>query len=133
MGPLHRHHPGVRSRSFARAAGTGHPVRPGVSGPARHPLVRGQRRTHWRAIRGEDFKWVVPHSIRKSVVTAVERSIGLEAAAQQAGHSGSEITRRHYVERSVTVPDYTAALDEYSRPIRAFRPLKSNRPGDIPT
>lgn len=101
--------------------------------PARHPLVRGQRRTHWRAIRGEDFKWVVPHSIRKSVVTAVERSIGLEAAAQQAGHSGSEITRRHYVERSVTVPDYTAALDEYSRPIRAFRPLKSNRPGDIPT
>lgn len=55
------------------------------------------------------------------------------AAAQQAGHSGSEITRRHYVERSVTVPDYTAALDEYSRPIRAFRPLKSNRPGDIPT
>lgn len=102
-------------------------------GPARHPLVRGQRRTHWRAIRGEDFKWVVPHSIRKSVVTAVERSIGLEAAAQQAGHSGSEITRRHYVERSVTVPDYTAALDEYSRPIRAFRPLKSNRPGDIPT
>lgn len=76
---------------------------------------------------------MVPHSIRKSVVTAVERSIGLEAAAQQAGHSGSEITRRHYVERSVTVPDYTAALDEYSRPIRAFRPLKSNRPGDIPT
>lgn len=40
----------------------------------------------------------------------MERSIGLEAAAQQAGHSGSEITRRHYVERSVTVPDYTAAL-----------------------
>ncbi|AAK48106.1 Hypothetical protein ERS007726_03932 [Mycobacterium tuberculosis] len=33
----------------------------------------------------------------------------------------------------MTVPDYTAALDEYSRPIRAFRPLKSNRPGDIPT
>lgn len=59
----------------------------------------------------------------------MERSIGLEAAAQQAGHSGSEITRRHYVERSVTVPDYTAALDEYSRPIRAFRPLKKQQAG----
>ncbi|CCK65870.1 hypothetical protein [Mycobacterium canetti] len=41
--------------------------------------------THGRTIRGEDFKWVVRHSIRKSVVTAVERSMGLEAAAQQAG------------------------------------------------
>lgn len=86
-------------------------------------------RTHWRAIRGEDFKWVVPHSIRKSVVTAVERSMGLEAASRQAGHSSSEITRRHYVERSVTVPDYTAALDEYSRPIRALQAAKEQQAG----
>jgi integrase len=71
-------------------------------------------RTHWRQIRGEDLSWVVPHTVRKSVVTAIERALGLEAAARQAGHSSSEITRRHYVERSVTVPDYTAALDEFS-------------------
>lgn len=93
------------------------------------PQSEANVRTHWRAIRGEDFKWVVPHSIRKSVVTAVERSMGLEAAARQAGHSSSEITRRHYVERSVTVPDYTAALDEYSRPIRALQALKEEQTG----
>ena len=86
-------------------------------------------RTHWRAIRGEDFKWVVPHSIRKSVVTAVERSMGPEAAARQAGHSSSEITRRHCVEKSVTVPDHTAALDEYSRPIRALQAAKEQQAG----
>ncbi|AGC64832.1 hypothetical protein MULP_05405 [Mycobacterium liflandii 128FXT] len=51
----------------------------------------------------------MPHSIHKSVVTAIERAIGLEASARQAGHSSSEITRRHYVEQSVPVPDYTAA------------------------
>lgn len=77
-------------------------------------------RAHWRAIRGEDLSWVVPHSVRKTVVTAVERALGLEAAARQAGHGSTEITRRHYVERNVTVPDYTAALEEYSRPIRAL-------------
>lgn len=78
-------------------------------------------RSHWREIRGEDLSWVVPHSIRKTVVTAVERSLGLEAAARQAGHGSSEITRRHYVERGVDVPDYTAALGEFSRSIRGLR------------
>ena len=78
-------------------------------------------RSHWRAIRGDDLKWVVPHSVRKTVVTAVERAVGLEAAARQAGHGSSDVTRRHYVERGVEVPDYTAALDAYSRPIRALR------------
>lgn len=59
----------------------------------------------------------------------MERSIGLEAAAQQAGHSGSEITRRHYVERSVTVPDYTAALDEYSRTYPRLQAIKEQQAG----
>ncbi|OBI05866.1 hypothetical protein AWC18_12095 [Mycolicibacter nonchromogenicus] len=62
----------------------------------------------------------------------MERSMGLEAAARQAGHSSSEITRRHYVERSVTVPDYTAALAEYSRPIRALQAVKEEQAGDYP-
>ncbi|BDD84443.1 hypothetical protein TPB0596_42060 [Tsukamurella pulmonis] len=86
-------------------------------------------RTHWRAIRGTDMDWVVPHTVRKTVVTAIERELGLEAAARQAGHSSSEITRRHYVERSVTVPDYSGALDEYSRPIRALRVVKQEQAG----
>lgn len=55
--------------------------------------------------------------------------MGLKAAALQAGHASSEITRRHYVERSVTVPGYTAALDEYSRPIRALQAIKHEHAG----
>lgn len=86
-------------------------------------------RRHWREIRGDDLAWVVPHSVRKTVVTAVERELGLEAAARQAGHGSSEITRRHYVERSVTVPDYTAALEEYSRHIRALRAVSDEDAG----
>ncbi len=75
-------------------------------------------RRHWRTIRGKDLAWVVPHSLRKTVVTAVEREMGLEAAARQAGHGSSAITRRHYVDRAVDVPDYTAALDAFSRSFR---------------
>jgi len=75
-------------------------------------------RTHWREIRGDDLSWVVPHSVRKTVITAVERELGLDAAARQAGHGSSDVTRKHYVERATVVPDYTAALDSYSRSFR---------------
>jgi integrase len=86
-------------------------------------------RTHWREIRGEDLSWVVPHSIRKTVVTAVERALGLDAAARQAGHGSSDVTRRHYVERAVDVPDYTAALDSYSRRFRALKTVSDDEAG----
>jgi integrase len=74
---------------------------------------------NWRAARGDDLEWVVPHTLRKTVVTAVERHLGLESAARQAGHAGTEVTRRHYVERNQIVPDHTEALSEFSRRIRA--------------
>lgn len=83
------------------------------------PQSEANIRTHWREIRGEDLSWVVPHSVRKTVITAVERELGLDAASRQAGHGSSDVTRRHYVERAVDVPDYTAALDSYSRRFRA--------------
>jgi integrase len=87
-------------------------------------------RNHWRAIRGDDLKWVVPHSLRKTVVTAVEREMGLEAAARQAGHGSSDVTRRHYVDRAVDVPDYTAALDSYSRRFRAVEADPGDEAGE---
>ncbi|KXP06718.1 hypothetical protein AXK60_11685 [Tsukamurella pseudospumae] len=82
---------------------------------------QGESNVHrnWRAARGDDLEWVVPHTVRKTVVTAVERHLGLEAAARQAGHAGTEVTRRHYVERNQIVPDHTEALTEFSRRIRA--------------
>ncbi|BBX55780.1 hypothetical protein TM48_00401 [Mycobacterium shottsii] len=74
----------------------------------------------------------MPHSIHKSVVTAVERAMGLEASARQAGHSSSEITRRHYVEQSVTVPDYTAAWMSTRALSAPFKPSNTNRQGNYP-
>ena len=67
--------------------------------------------------------------MRKTVITAVERELGLDAASRQAGHGSSDVTRRHYVERAVEVPDYTAALDSYSRRFRAVEAMPADEPG----
>ncbi len=73
-----RHHPGS-GRSFARRQALVIPFDPVFPAGAAPLVRRPTARTHWRSVRGEDFKSVV-HSITKSVITAVERSIGLEAA-----------------------------------------------------
>jgi integrase len=86
-------------------------------------------RTHWRDIRGDDLQWVVPHSVRKTVITAVERELGLDAAARQAGHGSSNVTRKHYVERATVVPDYTAALDPFSRSFRGPEAVSDDEAG----
>ncbi|MBS9535063.1 tyrosine-type recombinase/integrase [Mycobacterium sp. M1] len=68
----------------------------------------------WREIRGEDFSWVTPKTLRKTAGTAIEREFGIEAAAAQLGHSSPDVTRKHYIDRAVEAGDYTSALDKYN-------------------
>lgn len=68
-------------------------------------LVKG---TEWEAFPGT-------HIFRKSVATAVAHSIdgGIEDAAKLLGHTGTETTRKHYVERAVRAPDVSAVLNVF--------------------
>ncbi len=77
------------SRGSGQLCGSGHwsSVRP-VSGPARHPLV-SQRRTHWRAVRG-GLQMGCPTRSTKSVVTAVERSIGWKPRPSRPGTAAAK-------------------------------------------
>lgn len=68
-------------------------------------------RRQLRDARGSEFSWVKPHTFRKTVATLVEREASLTAAAAQLGHSGTEVTTRHYVQRAQTAPDLTDVLD----------------------
>lgn len=77
------------------------------------PFFPSNIRTHWREIRGEDYKWVVPKTFRKTAATTIEREYGAEAAAAQLGHSSPDITRRHYIRRAKVAGDYTSALDRF--------------------
>jgi integrase len=77
------------------------------------PFFPSNIRTHWHEIRGEDYKWVVPKSFRKTAATTIEREFGAEAAAAQLGHGSPDVTRKHYIRRAKVAGDYTSALDRF--------------------
>lgn len=84
-------------------------VFPSASGTLRDPHnVRRQ----WRDARGEQFAWVTPHSFRRTVATLIDRETTTEDAASQLGHSGTAVTRKHYIEKAAAAPDLTAVLDQ---------------------
>lgn len=84
-------------------------VFPSSTGTLRDPHnVRRQ----WRDARGERFAWVTPHSFRRTVATLIDREASTEDAASQLGHSGTTVTRRHYIEKAAAAPDLTSVLDQ---------------------
>lgn len=83
-------------------------VFPSSTGTLRDPHnVRRQ----WRDARGERFAWVTPHSFRRTVATLIDRESTTEDAASQLGHSGTAVTRKHYIEKATAAPDLTEVLD----------------------
>lgn len=84
-------------------------VFPSSTGTLRDPYnVRRQFRDA-RVAAG--FGWVTPHTFRKTVLTQIERAKGIEEAAAQAGHRGTDVTQRHYVRGRDEAPDNTAVLN----------------------
>ena len=84
-------------------------VCPSSTGTLRDPHnVRRQ----WREARGDAFAWVTPHSFRKTVATLIHRERGDHDASAQLGHSGTAVTRKHYIERAAEAPDLTAVLNQ---------------------
>ncbi len=85
-------------------------VFPSSAGTLRDPHnVRRQ----WRDARGERFAWVTPHSFRRTVATLIDREATTEDAASQLGHSGTAVTRKHYIEKAAAAPDLTDVLEQF--------------------
>ncbi|WP_159600461.1 tyrosine-type recombinase/integrase [Agromyces humi] len=59
---------------------------------------------------------LVPHALRKSAVTAVADALGIEGAAQFAGHKRSRVTEQYYAKRAVRAPDTSVVLGSLQRP-----------------
>lgn len=59
--------------------------------------------------------WVTPHVFRKTVATAIDAAEDLRTAADQLGHAGTDVTRRHYVEQTHQGPDARAVLEDLVR------------------
>lgn len=75
----------------------------------------GNFRRQWTAARGEEFAWVKPSSMRKTVATLIEREVGSLIASKQLGHSSDAVTLRHYVERRRNAPDSTEMLERFGK------------------
>lgn len=84
-------------------------VFPSSTGTLRNPHNLRRQIRDARAAAG--FGWVTPHTFRKTVLTEIERVRGIEEAAAQAGHKGTEVTQRHYVRGRDEAPDNTEVLN----------------------
>lgn len=76
---------------------------------------------------------LVPHALRKSAVTAVADALGIEGAAQFAGHKRSRVTEQYYAKRAVMAPDTSAvlgALQQSRRQEGAVLDMAARRGGD---
>ncbi|WP_052066322.1 tyrosine-type recombinase/integrase [Rhodococcoides fascians] len=71
-------------------------------------------RRSWRAARGDDFDWVTPHTLRKTVATLVKETYGVEAAQIQLGHANTRVTEAHYIQRVTLAPDMSDALNKFA-------------------
>lgn len=65
----------------------------------------------WKKIRGERWSHVEPRTLRKTVATLIEREHGSKAASLQLGHSSDAVTKAHYIEKNLVVPDFSASLE----------------------
>lgn len=98
-------------------------VFPTYKGTPRRP---GNMNRSWRAIRGDDYAWVVPRTFRKTTGTEIDREHGADAAAKQLGHSSPDVTRAHYINRAHEAGDYTETLEK----LDPFRPNTDRLGGD---
>jgi integrase len=94
------------------------PSAPGTLPPANF-------RRQWRAARAASgFDWAIPKTFRKTVATLLDRERSAKAAAAQLGHSGTAVTRRHYIKRAHRAPDNSTIL-------QALAPSKSTGPAPM--
>lgn len=77
-----------------------------------------QRR--WREIRADaGLDWVTPHTFRKTVATLISEELDPEVAAQQLGHTSSDITRRFYISKPALAANASDLLERLADPSAA--------------
>lgn len=77
------------------------------------PLDPSNVRTKMRsALEPIGLGWVTPHTFRRTIATRLDAVESLRIAADQLGHSGEDVTRRHYVARAHVGPEVRHHLQE---------------------
>lgn len=63
----------------------------------------------------EALHGVSPHTLRKSVATLIDAEATLEQAAAVLGHSGTQVTSKHYIAKAAQAPDVTEILNRFGQ------------------
>jgi integrase len=105
-----------------RHPGPDDPVFPSHSGTFRSP--NNLRRQLRDALAGTVFEWVTPHTFRRTVATVLDRERSTEQAAAQLGHSGTAVTKAHYIAKAHRAPDSSDVLQAFARPPDRPAPLR---------
>lgn len=63
---------------------------------------------------GTGLEWVSPQSMRRTVGTAISRSEGTRAAADQLGHTKEDVTEASYIEKVAQRPDRSQLLEGFA-------------------
>lgn len=93
------------------------------------PLTPNNMRTRLRKILADvEIERVTPHAFRRTVATVMDREAGMDLAASLLGHSSTEITRLHYIERDMKVDPRTAKVLEAHLSPEAVRALLNATP-----
>ncbi|WNM69481.1 tyrosine integrase [Arthrobacter phage Ruchi] len=106
----------MRRRLAVTVANVHDVVFPSTNGTLRDPGSVRKQLTKVLAPAG--LGWVTPHIFRKTVATVLDSAENLRTAADQLGHAGTEVTRRHYVQKTHQGPDARAILQEVFAPQR---------------
>ena len=66
-------------------------------------------------MKGSDFEWLTPHTLRKTIITIVDNALGSKIASEVAGH-GSEvlINNNTYSQRRIVAPDVRFLADQFA-------------------
>ena len=81
------------------------------------PLTTNNVRRQLRAVlETAGITGVTPHAFRRTVATTINRTAGVNLAAAMLGHSSSDITLEHYIEKDDLVDPRTATVLEALAP-----------------
>jgi integrase len=94
------------------------PVLPSAAGTLRSPANFRRQRRAARSAGG--FDWVTPKTFRKTVAMLLDRERSTKAAAAQLGHSGTTVTRQHYIKKAHRAPDNSTILQALAPPNAAL-------------
>lgn len=75
---------------------------------------RNMRRAWQKTFEGSEWEWVTQKTLRKTVATYINKTLGAKTAADQLGHASEDMTRKHYIAPSLEPLDTGDVMEVFT-------------------